>query len=107
MTPESASGAQSPASTGPRSGERGRHRAHVAEQRRFSGFNGAALWRARKGGKVAAANPALELQRGRALESAEGRKQSTLQRKSSPRFNGAALWRARKGRARHCASNLD
>ena len=61
------------ASTGPRSGERGRPFVRAAQWVGLTSFNGAALWRARKGA-LARTMPSASglLQRGRALESAEG-----------------------------------
>src|SRR5579875_3178486 len=56
------------ASMGPRSGDRGNERSQPGHQRRFSRFNGAAIWRSRKSAQIGAAQI------------------------SPSRFNGAAIW---------------
>ncbi len=86
-----------PASTGPRSGERGDHGKHGEVSSLETGFNGAALRRARRCFRPSVSHPRqATLQRGRAPESAEINLHVAKFRRGTSRFNGAALRRARR-----------
>ena len=97
MPPAScAAGVAHPASTGPRSFERGDHVCHQSRHVRGAGFNGAALFRARRSnGRKGRTGRTTRLQRGRALSSAEIR-EAILREIGIASFNGAALFRARR-----------